>query len=96
MGCAGGIDFISTLPLSREAIPAGFETFKLTLKGLKGGHSGGIFTGGQRQQTAGAFRRAMPLNWICVWWTSTAVLCVTRSLAKPSLPWQCLRRKRTN
>lgn len=41
MGCAGGIDFISTLPLSREAIPAGFQTFKLTLKGLKGGHSGG-------------------------------------------------------
>ena len=41
MGCAGGIDFISTLPLSREAVPAGFETFKLTLKGLKGGHSGG-------------------------------------------------------
>ena len=40
-GCAGGIDFISTLPLSREAIPAGFQTFKLTLKGLKGGHSGG-------------------------------------------------------
>ena len=41
MGCAGGIDFIYTLPLSREAIPSGFETFKLTLKGLKGGHSGG-------------------------------------------------------
>ncbi len=56
MGCAGGIDFISTLPLSREAIPAGFETFKLTLKGLKGGHSGGDIHGhGQRQQTAGAF-----------------------------------------
>ncbi len=41
MGCAGGIDFISTLALSREAVPAGFETFRLTLKGLKGGHSGG-------------------------------------------------------
>ena len=41
MGCAGGIDFISTLPLSREAVPAGFQTFRLTLKGLKGGHSGG-------------------------------------------------------
>lgn len=41
MGCAGGIDFISTLSLSREAIPAGYQTFKLTLKGLKGGHSGG-------------------------------------------------------
>ena len=41
MGCAGGIDFITTLPLSREAITAGAQTFKLTLKGLKGGHSGG-------------------------------------------------------
>ncbi|HGH5980023.1 TPA: cytosol nonspecific dipeptidase [Kluyvera georgiana] len=41
MGCAGGIDFTSNLPLTREAIPTGFQTFKLTLKGLKGGHSGG-------------------------------------------------------
>ncbi|WP_276643380.1 cytosol nonspecific dipeptidase [Siccibacter turicensis] len=41
MGCAGGIDVISTLALTREAVPAGFQTFKLTLKGLKGGHSGG-------------------------------------------------------
>ncbi|MFC0228864.1 beta-Ala-His dipeptidase [Serratia aquatilis] len=40
MGCAGGIDFISTLPLQREAVPAGYQTLKLTLKGLKGGHSG--------------------------------------------------------
>ena len=40
MGCAGGIDFITTLPLQREAVPAGFETVKLTIKGLKGGHSG--------------------------------------------------------
>ncbi|QKJ85979.1 Aminoacyl-histidine dipeptidase [Paramixta manurensis] len=40
MGCAGGIDFITTLPLTREAVPAGFETLKLTIKGLKGGHSG--------------------------------------------------------
>ncbi|MFK8259804.1 beta-Ala-His dipeptidase [Erwinia sp. AnSW2-5] len=40
MGCAGGIDFTSTLPLTREAVPAGYQTVKLTLKGLKGGHSG--------------------------------------------------------
>lgn len=40
MGCAGGIDFTATLPLSREAVPAGFTSLKLTLKGLKGGHSG--------------------------------------------------------
>ncbi|GAB2935016.1 beta-Ala-His dipeptidase [Hafnia psychrotolerans] len=40
MGCAGGIDFTSTLSLTREALPAGYTTVKLTLKGLKGGHSG--------------------------------------------------------
>lgn len=40
MGCAGGIDVTSTLPLTREAVPAGYQTVKLTLKGLKGGHSG--------------------------------------------------------
>nr|WP_314418784.1 beta-Ala-His dipeptidase [uncultured Erwinia sp.] len=40
MGCAGGIDFTSTLSLTREALPAGYQTLKLTLKGLKGGHSG--------------------------------------------------------
>ncbi|MCL2896082.1 beta-Ala-His dipeptidase [Brenneria tiliae] len=40
MGCAGGIDFITRLPLEREALPAGYQTLTLTLKGLKGGHSG--------------------------------------------------------
>ncbi|WP_313752336.1 beta-Ala-His dipeptidase [Mixta calida] len=40
MGCAGGIDFTATLPLQREAVPAGYEHLRLTLKGLKGGHSG--------------------------------------------------------
>ncbi|MEI7252473.1 beta-Ala-His dipeptidase, partial [Pectobacterium versatile] len=41
MGCAGGIDFITRLPLVRELPPAGYHTLKLTIKGLKGGHSGG-------------------------------------------------------
>nr|WP_113864842.1 beta-Ala-His dipeptidase [Brenneria salicis]NMN92429.1 Xaa-His dipeptidase [Brenneria salicis ATCC 15712 = DSM 30166]RBP67773.1 Xaa-His dipeptidase [Brenneria salicis ATCC 15712 = DSM 30166]RLM32264.1 cytosol nonspecific dipeptidase [Brenneria salicis ATCC 15712 = DSM 30166] len=40
MGCAGGIDFITRLPLVREALPAGYQTLKLIIKGLKGGHSG--------------------------------------------------------
>ncbi|TCV91555.1 beta-Ala-His dipeptidase [Biostraticola tofi] len=40
MGCAGGIDFKSHLALSREDIPAGYQTVQLTIKGLKGGHSG--------------------------------------------------------
>ena len=40
MGCAGGVDFITTLPVEREVVPADYETLRLTLKGLKGGHSG--------------------------------------------------------
>ncbi|PMK02260.1 aminoacyl-histidine dipeptidase [Vibrio sp. 10N.261.55.A7] len=40
MGCAGGIDGSMTFDIAREEIPTGFVTRKLTLKGLKGGHSG--------------------------------------------------------
>lgn len=40
MGCAGGIDGAMTFDVQREALPAGFVTRQLTLKGLKGGHSG--------------------------------------------------------
>ncbi|EHZ6871389.1 beta-Ala-His dipeptidase [Providencia rettgeri] len=40
-GCAGGVDFTTTFDLTREALPQGYKTFTMTLKGLKGGHSGG-------------------------------------------------------
>lgn len=40
MGCAGGIDVTTHLPLHREALPEGYQTVNLVLKGLKGGHSG--------------------------------------------------------
>ncbi|AVH32283.1 aminoacyl-histidine dipeptidase [Vibrio fluvialis] len=40
MGCAGGVDGALTFDIQREALPAGYVTRQLTLKGLKGGHSG--------------------------------------------------------
>lgn len=40
MGCAGGIDGAMTFNIAREAIPADYSVRQLTLKGLKGGHSG--------------------------------------------------------
>ncbi|ANS84633.1 Cytosol non-specific dipeptidase [Vibrio scophthalmi] len=57
MGCAGGIDGEVTLPLTREAIPAGYITRQLVLKGLKGGHSGcDIHTGrGNANKLLGRF-----------------------------------------
>ncbi|KQH91142.1 aminoacyl-histidine dipeptidase [Vibrio fluvialis] len=40
MGCAGGVDGALTFDIQREALPPGYVTRQLTLKGLKGGHSG--------------------------------------------------------
>lgn len=40
MGCAGGIDFVSELPIHRQAVPENYLTFDITLNGLRGGHSG--------------------------------------------------------
>ncbi len=40
MGCAGGIDGTMTFNIQREDVPKGYVTRLLTLKGLKGGHSG--------------------------------------------------------
>ncbi|GAA0520903.1 cytosol nonspecific dipeptidase [Tatumella terrea] len=40
MGCAGGIDAVTTLPVQREPLAEGSVRVTLTLKGLRGGHSG--------------------------------------------------------
>ena len=46
MGCAGGVDGALGFSIQREAIPSGYVTRKIVLKGLKGGHSGAdIHTG---------------------------------------------------
>ncbi len=68
MGCAGGIDFTSNLPLTREAVPAGFACFKLTLKGLKGGHPVVKFTSALAMLTNcwRVFWPGTQKNWICV------------------------------
>jgi dipeptidase D len=40
IGCAGGIDTVATIPLETEAVPDDHIAFKVSLTGLKGGHSG--------------------------------------------------------
>ncbi|MCG3730589.1 aminoacyl-histidine dipeptidase [Vibrio cincinnatiensis] len=40
MGCAGGVDAALSFDIQREEQPVDFITRQLTLKGLKGGHSG--------------------------------------------------------
>ena len=40
IGCAGGIDTTATLPYIKEKAPEGCFAYTVTVKGLKGGHSG--------------------------------------------------------
>lgn len=40
VGCAGGIDSTASLPYTLEKSPEGYFAFKVTVKGLTGGHSG--------------------------------------------------------
>jgi dipeptidase D len=40
IGCAGGIDVTATGTYAAEATPKGFKGFKISVKGLTGGHSG--------------------------------------------------------
>lgn len=40
IGCAGGKDTVATMPLETEEVPAGHVAYKVSLTGLKGGHSG--------------------------------------------------------
>ena len=40
MGCAGGVDANVRFTMNKTAVPAGMQSFKLQVKGLRGGHSG--------------------------------------------------------
>lgn len=40
VGCAGGANTYSSLPLKFEGVPAGYKSYKLVGGGMKGGHSG--------------------------------------------------------
>ncbi len=40
MGCAGGVDAEATFELSFEPVPEQYQSFNLSISGLKGGHSG--------------------------------------------------------
>lgn len=40
IGCAGGIDTLVEIPISYEKLDEGYQSFRIDVKGLKGGHSG--------------------------------------------------------
>jgi len=40
LGCAGGRDTVTNLPIARAPIPSGYTAYRMEVKGLRGGHSG--------------------------------------------------------
>ena len=40
VGCAGGVDVTATRRYKEEPVPAGYVAYEITVKGLRGGHSG--------------------------------------------------------
>ncbi len=40
IGCAGGKDTVAEMPYRKDSIPAGYVSYRVSVTGLKGGHSG--------------------------------------------------------
>jgi len=63
VGCAGGIDVSASKNYTPEATPAGHVAYKVTVKGLKGGHSGMDIPLGRANANKAIFRFLMQAEW---------------------------------
>ncbi len=61
VGCAGGVDATMSIPYSTEKAPKDYCAYKLTLGGLKGGHSGMEINTGRANVNKLLFRH---LRWV--------------------------------
>ena len=61
VGCAGGIDAAISIPYATEKAPKGMAAYKLTIGGLKGGHSGMEINTGRANANKLLFRH---LRWV--------------------------------
>ena len=61
VGCAGGIDATLTIPFATEKAPKDYCAYKLTIGGLKGGHSGMEINTGRANANKLMFRH---LRWV--------------------------------
>ena len=61
VGCAGGLDASMTIPYETEKAPAGMVAYRLSIGGLKGGHSGMEINTGRANANKILFRH---LRWV--------------------------------
>lgn len=87
IGCAGGIDSVAQFTYKEADVPAGYFFFKVEVKGLKGGHSGGdIHLGrGNANKILNRFLSKMIAKYDCTYVKLMAVTFATLSLVKHTL-----------
>lgn len=61
VGCAGGLDAEATFKYSSVAVEKGFETYAITVKGLRGGHSGMEINEGRGNSNKITTRMVLPI-----------------------------------
>ncbi|MBP1670837.1 MAG: pepD [Bacteroidetes bacterium] len=61
VGCAGGLDATAKFTYTEEAVPAGMTGYKLSITGLKGGHSGMDIILGRGNANKSMVRVLLPL-----------------------------------
>lgn len=61
VGCAGGLDTTAVFSYKQEALPKGYVTYELAVKGLRGGHSGMEINEGRANSNKLAARILLPI-----------------------------------
>ena len=61
VGCAGGLDAEATFKYTSEAVEKGYETYAITVKGLRGGHSGMEINEGRGNSNKITTRMVLPI-----------------------------------
>ena len=79
VGCAGGGRLLFTVPIEKEAVPAGMQCYTLSVRGLLGGHSGGEINQGKANsiRILGRALKALP---------DARIISVTAGLKANAIP----------
>lgn len=96
MGCAGGKDTQAVFHYEPRDTNPNMQYFKIEVKGLNGGHSGGeIHKGlGNANKILVRYLYLLKIKPILTFASSTAVTSATLSPAKRKRPSVCIRKKR--
>ena len=86
VGCAGGVDVLATRKYKEVPVPAGYVAYEITVKGLRGGHSGMEINEGRGNANKVMARVLLPLMR-----TNKAKLsCIEGGNLRNAIPRECV------